>query len=84
MPDKLTPFWIMCAQYDALDKRMPGDSMANSLRSPGSISEDRLGYEFRRSKGLKFHNDDRFMAADVAPSFRRAKGVHPKNRSRRL
>jgi len=75
VPDNLTPFWIMYALHDALVKPMPGNGMENSLAESWSMGEDRLGYEFKLRKGLKFHNGDPFTAEDVAFSFRRAKGV---------
>src|SRR6184192_4900996 len=71
----ITPFWMLYALHDALVKPMPGNLMANSLAESWSMSEDRLVYEFTLRKGLKFHNGDPFTAADVAFSFKRAKGA---------
>ena len=71
----LTPFWFNYALHDALVKPMPGNRMAPSLAESWTESEDKLGYEFKLRKGLKFHNGDPFTAEDVKFSFERAKGA---------
>src|SRR6476619_773567 len=74
-PGFVTQFWVLVALHDALVKPMPGQRMAPSLAESWSESEDKLSYEFKLRKGLKFHNGDPFTAADVVFSFQGAKGA---------
>src|SRR3954462_6077555 len=74
-PGNLTPFWMQYALHDALVKPMPGERMAPSLAESWSESPDKLSYEFKLRKGVKFHNGDPFTADDVVFSFARAKGA---------
>jgi peptide/nickel transport system substrate-binding protein len=79
-PGFITSFWFMYALHDALVKPMPGQRMAPSLAESWSESPDKLSYEFKLRKGVKFHNGDPFTAEDVKFSFERAKGVLLKER----
>ena len=56
---------MLVALHDALVKPMPGQRMAPSLAESWSESADKLQYEFKLRKGLKFHNGDPFTAEDV-------------------
>ena len=79
-PGNLTPFWMMYALHDALVKPMPGNLMAPSLAESWTESPDKLVYEFKLRKGVKFHNSDAFTAEDVKFSFDRAKGAQLKQK----
>ena len=79
-PGFVTPFWVLVALHDALVKPMPGVRMAPSLAEAWTESEDKLAYEFKLRKGLKFHNGDPFTAEDVKFSFERAKGAQLKEK----
>jgi peptide/nickel transport system substrate-binding protein len=79
-PGFLTPFWVLVALHDALVKPMPGQRMAPSLAESWSESPDKLTYEFKLRKGVKFHNGDPFTADDVKFSFERSKGVQLKEK----
>jgi peptide/nickel transport system substrate-binding protein len=68
------------ALHDALVKPMPGNPMAPSLAESWSESPDKLAYEFKLRKGVKFHNGDPFTAEDVKFSFERAKGAQIKQK----
>ena len=70
----------MYALHDALVKPMPGNRMAPSLAESWSESPDKLVYEFKLRKGVKFHNGDPFTAEDVKFSFERAKGAQLKQK----
>lgn len=74
-PGFLSSFWFDYALHDALVKPMPGNPMAPSLAESWTESPDKLIYEFKLRKGVKFHNGDPFTAEDVKFSFERAKGV---------
>jgi ABC-type transport system substrate-binding protein len=74
-PGFTSPFWVLYALHDALVKPMPGQRMAPSLAESWTESSDKLSYEFKLRKGVKFHNGDPFTADDVVFSFGRAKGV---------
>ncbi|MGD9617607.1 MAG: ABC transporter substrate-binding protein [Alphaproteobacteria bacterium] len=79
-PGNLTPFWMLYALHDALAKPMPGNRMAPSLVEAWSESPDKLSYEFKLRRGVKFHNGDPFTADDVKFSFERAKGAQLKEK----
>jgi peptide/nickel transport system substrate-binding protein len=79
-PGNLTPFWFMYGLHDALVKPMPGNGMAPSLAESWTESPDKLVYEFKLRRGVKFHNGDPFTAEDVKFSFERAKGVQLKQK----
>jgi peptide/nickel transport system substrate-binding protein len=79
-PGNLTPFWMLYALHDALVKPMPGNHMAPSLAETWTESPDKLVYEFKLRKGIKFHNGDPFTAEDVKFSFERAKGAQLKEK----
>ncbi len=79
-PGFLTSFWMLYALHDALVKPMPGNRMAPSLAESWTESPDKLVYEFKLRKGLKFHNGDPFTAEDVKFSFERAKGAQLKQK----
>src|SRR5438034_9291266 len=79
-PGNLTPFWMMYALHDALVKPMPGNLMALSLAESWTESPDKLVYEFKLRKGIKFHNGEAFTADDVKFSFERAKGAQLKQK----
>jgi peptide/nickel transport system substrate-binding protein len=79
-PGNLTPFWMLYALHDALVKPMPGNHMAPSLAETWTESSDKLVYEFKLRKGVKFHNGDPFTAEDVKFSFERAKGEQLKQK----
>jgi len=79
-PGYFTPFWLLVAVHDALVRPMPGQRMAPSLAESWTESPDRLVYEFKLRKGLKFHNGDPFTAEDVKFSFERAKGAQLKEK----
>jgi peptide/nickel transport system substrate-binding protein len=79
-PGNLTPFWMLYALHDALVKPMPGNHMAPSLAETWSESPDKLVYEFKLRKDIKFHNGDPFTAEDVKFSFERAKGEQLKQK----
>src|SRR6188508_2772484 len=64
-PGVLTPFWVLYALHDALVKPMPGQRMAPSLAESWTESPDKLSYEFKLRRGVKFHNGDPFTADDV-------------------
>lgn len=66
-PGFTSPFWVLYA----LMKPMPGQRMAPSLAESWTESPDKLSYEFKLRKGLKFHNGDPFTADDVVFSFAR-------------
>jgi peptide/nickel transport system substrate-binding protein len=74
-PGVITPFMFLYAMHDALVKPMPGNTMAPSLATKWSESEDGLTYEFELRQGVKFHNGDPFTAEDVKYSFERYKGT---------
>jgi peptide/nickel transport system substrate-binding protein len=74
-PGFTSPFWVLYALHDALVKPMPGQPMAPSLAESWTESPDKLSYEFKLRKGVKFHNGDPFTADDVVFSFARAKGA---------
>ena len=74
-PSFTSPYWILYALHDAVVKPMPGQRMAPSLAESWSESPDKLTYEFKLRKGVKFHNGDPFTADDVVFSFGRAKGA---------
>src|SRR4051794_8603863 len=74
-PGFTSPFWVLYALHDALVKPMPGQRMAPSLAESWTESPDKLSYEFKLRKGVKFHNGDPFTADDVVFSFARAKGA---------
>lgn len=69
----LNIFWFGYALHDALVKPMPGNSMAPSLATSWTVSEDQRVYEFTLREGLKFHNGDPFTAEDVKFTFARYK-----------
>ena len=71
---------MLFALHDALVKPMPGKRMAPSLAESWTESPDKLIYEFKLRKGLKFHNGDPFTAEDVVFSFKRAKGAQLKEK----
>jgi peptide/nickel transport system substrate-binding protein len=79
-PGNLTPFWMLYALHDALVKPMPGNRMAPSLAEAWTESPDKLVYEFKLRKGIRFHNGDPFTADDVKFSFERAKGAQLKQK----
>jgi peptide/nickel transport system substrate-binding protein len=79
-PGNLTPFWMLYALHDALVKPMPGNRMAPSLAEAWTESPDKLVYEFKLRKGVRFHNGDPFTADDVKFSFERAKGTQLKQK----
>jgi peptide/nickel transport system substrate-binding protein len=79
-PGNLTPFWMLYALHDALVKPMPGNLMAPSLAESWTESPDKLSYEFKLRKGVKFHNGDPFTAEDAKFSFERAKGAQLKQK----
>jgi peptide/nickel transport system substrate-binding protein len=79
-PGNLTPFWMLYALHDALVKPMPGQRMAPSLAESWTESPDKLSYEFKLRRGVKFHNGDPFTAEDVKFSFERAKGTQLKEK----
>jgi peptide/nickel transport system substrate-binding protein len=79
-PGNLTPFWMLYALHDALVKPMPGNRVAPSLAETWTESPDKLFYEFKLRKGIKFHNGDPFTAEDVKFSFERAKGAQLKQK----
>src|SRR5205809_1490901 len=74
-PGFTSPFWVLYALHDALVKPMPGQPMGPSLAESWTESADKLSYEFKLRKGVKFHNGDPFTADDVVFSFERAKGA---------
>src|SRR5438105_3411853 len=74
-PSSTTPYWMLYALHDAVMKPMPGQRMAPSLAESWSESPDKLSYEFKLRRGLKFHHGDPFTADDVIFSFARAKGA---------
>src|SRR3954470_14656603 len=74
-PGFTSPFWVLYALHDALVKPMPGQPMGPSLAESWTESPDKLSYEFKLRKGVKFHNGDPFTADDVVFSFARAKGA---------
>src|SRR5215216_6873574 len=76
----LTPFWMLYALHDALVKPMPGNRMAPSLAESWTESPDKLTYEFKLRRGVKFHNGDPFTAEDAKFSFERAKGAQLKQK----
>ncbi len=71
-PGNLTPFWMLFALHDALVKPMPGNRMSPSLAESWTESPDKLSYEFKLRKAIKFHNGDPFTAEDAKFSFERA------------
>src|SRR5438105_94242 len=83
-PGNLTPFWMMYALHDALVKPMPGNLIAPSLAESWTESPDKLVYEFKLRKDVKFHNGDAFTADDVRFSFGRAKGAQLKQKVREV
>ena len=74
----------MYALHDALVKLMPGNLMAPSLAESWTESPDKLVYEFKLRKDVKFHNGDPFTAEDVRFSFDRAKGAQLKQKVREV
>src|SRR5437762_2071554 len=83
-PGNLTPFWMLYALHDALVKPMPGNRMAPSLAETWTESPDKLIYEFKLRKGVRFHNGDPFTADDVKFSFERAKGAQLKQKVKEI
>ena len=79
-PGYFTPFWLLVAVHDALVRPLPGQRMAPSLAESWTESPDKLVYEFKLRKGLKFHNGDPFTAEDVKFSFERSKGAQLKEK----
>ena len=71
----VTPYMLLYAVHDALLKPMPDNSMAPSLATRWSESEDGRTYDFELRQGVKFHNGDPFTAEDVQFSFERYKGA---------
>ena len=70
-----TPYMLLYALHDALVKPMPDHSMAPSLATQWSESEDGRTYDFELRQGVTFHNGDPFTAEDVQFSFERYKGA---------
>ena len=70
-----TPYMLLYAVHDALLKPMPDNSMAPSLATQWSESEDGRTYDFALRQGVKFHNGDPFTAEDVKFTFERYKGA---------
>ena len=70
-----TPYMLLYALHDALVKPMPDNSMAPSLATRWSESEDGRTYDFELRQGVKFHNGDPFTAEDVQFSFERYRGA---------
>lgn len=73
-----TPYMLLYAVHDALLKPMPDNSMAPSLATKWSESEDGRTYDFELRQGVKFHNGDPFSAEDVKFTFERYKGASAK------
>jgi peptide/nickel transport system substrate-binding protein len=74
-PSFTSPYWMLYALHDAVVKPMPGERMAPSLAESWTESPDKLSYEFKLRRGVKFHNGDPFTADDVVFSFGRTKGA---------
>src|SRR5213595_1471838 len=53
-PGFTSPFWVLYALHDALVKPMPGQPMGPSLAESWTESPDKLSYEFKLRKGVKF------------------------------
>ena len=70
-----TPYMLLYAVHDALLKPMPDHSMAPSLATRWSESEDGRTYDFELRQGVTFHNGDPFTAEDVQFTFERYKGA---------
>jgi peptide/nickel transport system substrate-binding protein len=70
-----TPYMLLYAVHDALLKPMPDNSMAPSLVTRWSESEDGRTYDFELRQGVTFHNGDPFTAEDVQFTFERYKGA---------
>src|SRR5262244_1960101 len=77
-PPQITPFGMLYAIHDALVRPLPGQKMAPSLAESWTESADGLVYEFKRRRGLKFHNGDPVTAEDAKWSFERYQGTAAK------
>src|SRR5881409_1154944 len=77
-PPQITPFGTLYAIHDALARPMPNQKMGASLGESWTESPDRLVYEFKLRRGLKFHHGDPVTAEDVKFSFERYKGAGAK------
>ena len=74
----ITPFLVLYAIHDAMDKAMPGNATAPSLAESWQVSPDGRVYDFTLRKGVKFHNGDPLTSEDVKFSFDRYKGAQAK------